>query len=152
MSPEEFIKKWRAVTVSEIAASQSHFNDLCALIDEPKPLDVDPTGERYAFEKHLFKLDGRPGRADVWKKGCFAWEYKRVGRYKSLAAAYGQLKEYSDALENPPLLIVCDGPNDISDDDALSRLFALNQERAAEGGDRWRLADRKSHKINWLAV
>jgi hypothetical protein len=96
------------VTVSEIAASQSHFNDLCALIDEPKPLDVDPTGERYAFEKHLFKLDGRPGRADVWKKGCFAWEYKRVGRYKSLAAAYGQLKEYSDALENPPLLIVCD--------------------------------------------
>jgi hypothetical protein len=56
MSPEEFIKKWRAVTVSEIAASQSHFNDLCELSDEPKPLEVDPAGERYAFEKHLFKL------------------------------------------------------------------------------------------------
>ncbi len=54
MSPEEFIDKWRAVTVSEIAASQSHFNDLCELLDVPKPLDVDPTGERYAFEKHLF--------------------------------------------------------------------------------------------------
>jgi SAM-dependent methyltransferase len=108
MSPEEFIKKWRAVTVSEIAASQSHFNDLCELIDEPKPLDVDPTGERYAFEKPVTKSDGRSGRADVWKKGFFAWEYKRVGRFKSLAAAYGQLKEYSDALENPELLIVCD--------------------------------------------
>lgn len=108
MSPEEFIAKWRAVTVSEVAASQSHFNDLCDLLDEPKPLEIDPNGERYAFEKHVFKLDGRPGRADVWKKGCFAWEYKRVNRYKSLAAAYGQLKDYADALENPPLLIVCD--------------------------------------------
>ncbi len=109
MSPEEFIKKWRAVTVSEIAASQSHFNDLCELIDEPKPLDVDPTGERFAFEKPLSKASGTPGRADVWKKDRFGWEYKRVGGpFKSLAAAYGQLKEYSDALENPPLLIVCD--------------------------------------------
>ena len=114
MSPEEFIKKWRAITVSEIAASQSHFNDPCELIDEPKPLAVDPTGERYAFEKSVLKLDGRPGRADVWKKNCFAWEYKRVHHYKSLAAAYGW-------------------PEDISDDDALGRLFALNQERAAAG-------------------
>ena len=108
MTPEKFIEKWRAVTVSEIASAQSHFNDLCELIDEPKPLAVDPKGERYAFEKHVIKSDGSPGRADVWKKGCFAWEYKRVGRYKSLARAYGQLKEYADALENPPLLIVCD--------------------------------------------
>jgi hypothetical protein len=46
------------------------------------------------------------GRADVWRRGCFAWEYK--GHKKNLTAAYSQLKEYADALENPPLLIVSD--------------------------------------------
>lgn len=46
------------------------------------------------------------GFADVWKKGCFAWEYK--GPKKNLVQAYAQLKQYADALDNPPLLIVSD--------------------------------------------
>src|SRR5205814_8308969 len=46
------------------------------------------------------------GFADVWKKGCFAWEYK--GRKKNLDAAYKQLLRYREALQNPPLLVVCD--------------------------------------------
>ena len=31
MTPEAFIAKWKAVTVSERAGAQSHFNDLCEL-------------------------------------------------------------------------------------------------------------------------
>jgi len=40
------------------------------------------------------------------EKKCFAWEYK--GPKKNLVQAYAQLKQYADALENPPLLIVSD--------------------------------------------
>ncbi|MCY4600509.1 MAG: class I SAM-dependent DNA methyltransferase, partial [Acidobacteria bacterium] len=43
---------------------------------------------------------------DVWKRGCFAWEYK--GRRADLDAAFNQLRQYALALENPPLLIVSD--------------------------------------------
>ena len=42
----------------------------------------------------------------MWKKHCFAWEYK--GPRKNLVEAYAQLKQYADDLENPPLLIVSD--------------------------------------------
>jgi hypothetical protein len=104
--PEIFIKKWKASTLTERAASQSHFIDLCALLDEPTPTDVDPTGEQYAFERGATKTTGGEGWVDVWKRGCFAWEYK--GKRKDLKAAYAQLQQYAVALENPPLLIVCD--------------------------------------------
>ena len=46
------------------------------------------------------------GWADVWRKGCFAWEYK--GKRKDLDKAFAQLQQYAVALENPPLLIVSD--------------------------------------------
>ena len=44
--------------------------------------------------------------ADVWKRHCFAWEYK--GKHADLNAAFSQLRQYALALENPPLLIVSD--------------------------------------------
>ena len=46
------------------------------------------------------------GFADVWKKDCFAWEYK--GKKKNLDEAYRQLLRYRESLLNPPLLVVCD--------------------------------------------
>jgi len=49
---------------------------------------------------------GGDGFADVWRRGYFAWEYK--GKRKDLAAAYKQLLDYREALDNPPLLVVCD--------------------------------------------
>jgi type II restriction/modification system DNA methylase subunit YeeA len=42
----------------------------------------------------------------VWKRGCFAWEYKSKG--KDLGQALKQLKTYAGSLQNPPLLIVSD--------------------------------------------
>jgi type II restriction/modification system DNA methylase subunit YeeA len=106
MTPDAFIKKWKASTLTERAASHSHFLDLCALLDEPTPTDSDPTGETYAFERGATKTTGGEGWADVWKRGCFAWEYK--GKRKDLRTAYAQLQQYAVALENPPLLVVCD--------------------------------------------
>ena len=106
MTPYEFINKWKASTLSERSASQQHFLDLCELLGEPKPADVDPSGEWYCFEKGARKDSGGEGWADVWKRHHFAWEYK--GKRKDLDAAFEQLRQYALALENPPLLIVSD--------------------------------------------
>lgn len=76
------------------------------MLGEPTPTDADPTGSWYAFEKGAEKLDGSDGFADVWKRGFFAWEYK--GKRKDLRAAYLQLNNYREALDNPPLLVVSD--------------------------------------------
>jgi hypothetical protein len=106
MTPAEFARKWIGSTTTERAASQEHFIDLCRMLGVPTPNEADPTGEHYAFEKGVEKVGGGGGFADVWKRGHFAWEYK--GKRKDLKAAYQQLLQYREALENPPLLVVCD--------------------------------------------
>lgn len=106
MTPELFIDKWRLADLTERAAAHSHFIDLCRVLGEPSPTDADPKGERYAFERGATKTSGGEGWADVWKADCFGWEYK--GKKKNLDVALDQLKRYALALDNPPLLIVCD--------------------------------------------
>ena len=52
------------------------------------------------------EASGRLGRADVYKQGYFAWEFKGV--HSDLDEAYRQLQRYREALNNPPLLVVSD--------------------------------------------
>ncbi len=106
MTPQEFIQKWQAATLSERSAYQQHFCDLCDLLGQPKPAAADPDGAWYTFERGVHKTEGGQGWADVWMRCHFGWEYK--GKHKDLAAAYKQLLQYREDLENPPLLIVCD--------------------------------------------
>jgi hypothetical protein len=106
LTPHEFIQKWQAVSLSERSACQQHFLDLCELLGQPKPAAADPEGAWYTFERGVRKTEGGNGWADVWMRGNFGWEYK--GKHKDLAAAYKQLNLYREALENPPLLVVCD--------------------------------------------
>ncbi len=105
MTPAEFIAKWQASMRNERAACQEHFIDLCRLLDEPTP-NTDPSGEDYAFEKGATKFTGENGWADVWRRGRFAWEYKK--QRGDLDAAYRQLLLYAGPLGNPPLLVVSD--------------------------------------------
>ena len=106
MTPAEFIQKWRAAELKERTASQSHFNDICRLLDIEDPITADPKGDWFTFEKGASKTGGGEGWADVWRKECFAWEYK--GKKKNLDRAFAQLQQYAIALDNPPLLIVSD--------------------------------------------
>jgi type II restriction/modification system DNA methylase subunit YeeA len=102
-----FQRKWiDASRQKERSAYVTHFNDLCDVLRVPKPLDADPTGEEYGFEKGAEIAGGGGGWADVWYNRHFAWEYK--GRGKDLDAAYVQLLRYKDDLGNPPLLVVSD--------------------------------------------
>jgi type II restriction/modification system DNA methylase subunit YeeA len=120
MTAAEFKKKWSRYQGKETSAYQSHFDDLCRLLAQPTPNEADPSGtDFFCFQKRvvkdaeLFNLEtpdasepGERGFADVWKKGCFAWEYK--GKKKNLDEAYKQLLRYRESLLNPPLLVVCD--------------------------------------------
>ena len=115
MTPAEFIAKWTPVQLPERAASQEHFLDLCHLLGQPTPAAADATGAEYTFEKSVAVTGpasrgskGHSGVVDVWRRGKFAWEYKRKGKYKDLTEAYRQLNQYREALENPPLLVVSD--------------------------------------------
>ena len=60
ISPHEFVNRWRGVTLKERSASQSHFIDLCRLLDQPTPTEADPTGDFYTFERGAEKTAG-PG-------------------------------------------------------------------------------------------
>jgi len=106
MTPQNFIAKWGhggpAYDLNEEQGAQSHFLDLCELLDVPKP----GSEEGYRFEEKSHLIGGRTGYADVSRRGAFAWENKAPG--KNLDAALKQLLGYSQALSNPPILVVCD--------------------------------------------
>lgn len=106
MTPQQFIAKWLNSPIKERAAAQEHFLDLCRMLGEPTPAEVDPTGKDYAFEVGASKTTGGNGFADVFKRGHFGWEYK--GTRANLETAFAQLQQYAVALDNPPLLIVSD--------------------------------------------
>ena len=105
-TPHQFVAKWQSSTLKERSAYQEHFIDLCRLLDLPTPAEADATGEWFAFEYGAAKIGGGQGFADVYKRGCFGWEYK--GKHADLNKAYDQLQRYRTALHTPPLLIVCD--------------------------------------------
>ncbi len=110
MTPQDFIAKWGApggvpgpaYGLNEEQGAQSHFLDLCELLDVPKP----GSAAGYLFEEKSHIIGGKTGYADVSLRGVFAWENKAPG--KNLDAALKQLLSYSLALANPPLLVVSD--------------------------------------------
>jgi hypothetical protein len=110
MTLQDFQAKWGpggpAYDLNERQGAQSYFVDLCKLLGVPEPsMGGDAAGD-YIFEKQTLALGQQRGFADVFKRGAFAWENKAPG--KDLAVALKQLLGYSHALDNPPLLVVCD--------------------------------------------
>ncbi len=106
MSPQDFIAKWGAngpaAGLNERQGAQPHFMDLCALLGVPTP----GSAGDYVFEQGTQVLGEARGYADVFLRDHFAWENKAPG--KDLDGALRQLRNYSMALGNPPLLVVCD--------------------------------------------
>lgn len=108
ITPQELVAKWELNTQKESASAKEHFTDLCHLLGVPTPNDPGSGPDTYCFEKSLTKTGGKAGFADVWKRDCFAWEYKGKKNSATLEAAYAQLLLYKEDLGNPPVLVVCD--------------------------------------------
>ena len=45
LTPQEFVDRWSKSELKKTTGSQSHFNDVCALVDQPQPIVADPKGE-----------------------------------------------------------------------------------------------------------
>ena len=112
LTPQLFVANWANTQLKESASYITHFDDLCELVGYPKPAHADKTGETFTYQKGVMKNAGGQdigrGFADVWHRGRFAVEYKSARKYKTLSEALKQLQGYCGALENPPLLMVCD--------------------------------------------
>ena len=98
MTPEHFIATWQKTTLNEEQGAQSWFNDLCDLIDHPKPMG-ELNGLTYAFEHRV-----ETGKADAYYENHFGWEFK-TGEGQ-LDEAMRQVLGYSMYLKTPPLLVV----------------------------------------------
>jgi hypothetical protein len=133
MTPTAFIAKWRGSTLKERSFYQEHFLDLCRLVDHPTPAEADKTGATFVFEKGAAKRKGGSGWADVWKKDTFAFEYK--GKHQDLDAAFLQLEQYRESLENPPLLVAADASLlkiKTNFNKAVTRIFEIPLEALAQ--------------------
>ena len=136
LSAADFAAKWQENAKRESASSQEHFIDLCRLLGVPTPAEADPSGETYTFEAGVEKLGGGQGWADVWKRGHFGWEYK--GDRADLAAAYRQLLDYREDLENPPALVVSDMDRievHTNFTNTRPRVYEITLDDLAQGGD-----------------
>ncbi|MYD11171.1 MAG: class I SAM-dependent DNA methyltransferase, partial [Chloroflexi bacterium] len=109
MTPQQFVSKWARTALNETQVAQAHFLDVCRLlgVEMPGGDGLTPDGDTFVFEQRADKLDGS-GRADVYYEGRFAIEYKTPDKYPDLVAAYQQLLQYRENLNNPPLLVVTD--------------------------------------------
>ena len=98
MTPAEFIAKWKDTAFGERQGAQSFFNDICALVEHPTPVEYG-NPEAFTFEKWV-----PGGFADAYLEEHFGWEFK--GDDADLDAALNQLLRYQVYLKTPPLLIV----------------------------------------------
>lgn len=94
-SVEQFIAKWSGRAGKESADSQSFLNDLCQLLEVPRPHDPNPGfgPEDYMFEVGIDRVLGDvrigKGEIDLYRRGCFVLESKQGGVTKTEALATG---------------------------------------------------------------
>lgn len=55
LTPQAFAEKWARAALSERASYVQHFLDLCAVLGQPAPAEIDPKGDFYTFEKGVEK-------------------------------------------------------------------------------------------------
>jgi hypothetical protein len=83
-SLEAFVKKWAAAGAAERANKDSFLNELCDILDLPRPNPTadDADENTYVFEREakLVHEDGPVtiGRIDLYKEGCFILEAKQA--------------------------------------------------------------------------
>jgi hypothetical protein len=80
----DFEARWLHSGGAEHANYGLFLQDLCALlaVPRPDPTTDDPTQDAYVFERGVTFDDGAgkcsTGRIDLYKRGCFVLETKRV--------------------------------------------------------------------------
>jgi len=68
LTPQQFVAKWRSVTLKERSAVQEHFLDLCQLLGHDTPATADRNSESFTFESGVHKVCGCLGIVDAFEK------------------------------------------------------------------------------------
>jgi hypothetical protein len=90
-SIKDFIRRWEASGAAERANFQSFLNELCVVLDVPRPdpAQQDDNRNEYVFERAVTFNNGdgstSPGRIDLYKRGCFVMEAKQGSDRRALA-------------------------------------------------------------------
>jgi hypothetical protein len=115
-----FITRWSASQAHERANYALFLSELCDLLElpRPNPAVADDCDNAYVFERAVTFAEGRAGRIDLYKRGCFVLEAKQAstrgtkGWSDAMLRARAQAEGYVRALpaDEPPVpfLIVCD--------------------------------------------
>jgi hypothetical protein len=75
-----FIARWKGKQGAERANYAIFLSELCSALDlpPPEPANPDTEGNAYVFERAVkFLGEGKTGRIDLYKKGCFVLEAKQ---------------------------------------------------------------------------
>lgn len=120
-TPQAFVAKWRKAALKESAAAREHFLDLCQLIGHPTPAAADSEGTTFTFEYGAAKLGGGQGFTDVFKQRTLTNLCNQRPTWLDLAP-----KKLDAAVFG-----AYGWPADLTDEEILARLLALNLARAA---------------------
>ena len=124
-----FIARWRTATGGERANYQLFLTELARLLDlpHPDPASDDTRDNAYVFERRVTFRHGdgseTAGFIDLYRRGAFVCEAKRIGKPeglgfdRALLRARSQAEQYARALPaaegRPPFLVVVDVGNAI---------------------------------------
>jgi hypothetical protein len=97
MLATDFIARWRSADLTERAAAQSHFRDLCDLLARSPLPSPTPKASGTPLKRVPPRRPAAKAGPNVWKRERFGWEYKSKG--KDLRAAFAQLQRCAPALE-----------------------------------------------------
>lgn len=145
---QAFIAAWSKVTASEIAITQSFVNELCDLLNLPRPIHT----MDYRFERPITFSHGdgssSAGRIDCYRRGHFVLEAKKLqpgattkGFDRAMLVARAQAEAYARALpaadSRPPFVIVLD----------VGNVIELYSEFSRSGATYTPFPDPRSHRI-----
>ncbi len=90
--PGPFITRWAASSAHERANYALFLSELCDLLEvlRPQPAVADDRDNAFVFERAVTFTEGRSGRIDLYKRGCFVLEAKQ--------ASTRNTKGWSDAM------------------------------------------------------
>jgi hypothetical protein len=121
MTPQDFVDKWRPAAGREMGGYVEHFLDLCRVVGHETPMEADPSQSFSCFQKSVKKGDSQQGFADV--------------KNRTLTNLYNERPTWLDNAHrklDEAVFAAYGWPADLTREEVLERLLALNQERAAQ--------------------
>ena len=158
ITAEKFVQKWSNADLRERAGAHSHFNDLCTMLGEKTPTDAGPKGEWYAADPRAIAIAKAAARLNELREN---WlnppdldqrvpdvvpghpdrilpvddKAAAILKNRTLTKLYNERPAWLDHAHKDLDADVASAyrwAGDLTDEQILEKLFALNLERAVK--------------------